>query len=220
MAEISALQKLLVWLSPAFPVGAFAWSAGLETVIAQGAITDSTSTRNWIEGALAHGGLRTDAVLLALAHRAHADATALRDLANLAVALTPASERLAEIESTGEAFSVAARAWPSEIYARLPQPCPYAIAVGAIAAAHDIDLLETLIAFLTATAHGQISVAVRLIPLGQTDGLKIMAALEPLIETVSIAAAKATLADLGSIAYAADIAQMRHETLETRIFRS
>jgi len=220
MAELSALQKLLVWLSPAFPVGAFAWSAGLETVIAQGAMTDSASTRNWIEGALAHGGLRTDAVLLALAHRAHADTAALRDLADLAAALTPASERLAEIETTGEAFTAAARAWPSDVYARLLQPCPYAIAVGAIAAAHHIDRLETLTAFLTAAVHGQISVAVRLIPLGQTDGLKIMAGLEPLIETVAIAATKATLADLGSIAYAADIAQMRHETLETRIFRS
>src|SRR5438067_713097 len=86
-----------------------------------------------------------------------------------------------------------------------------AFPVGAIAAAHDIAVLETLTAFVTAAVHGQISVAVRLIPLGQTDGLQVMAALEPLIETVSIAAVNATLADLGSIAYAADIAQMRHE---------
>ena len=220
MVETAALQKLLIWLSPAFPVGAFAWSAGLESVIAERIVTDAAGTRNWIEGALAHGGLHIDAVLLGHAYRACADRQALRDLADLAAALTPAFERLAEIETTGDAFVIAARAWPSDVYARLPDPCPYAIAVGAVAAAHAIDLTQTLVAFLTAAVHGQVSVAVRLVPLGQTDGLQVMAALAPQIEAIAAAATNATLADLGSIAYAADIAQMRHETLPTRIFRS
>ena len=102
----------------------------------------------------------------------------------------------------------------------MPEPCPYPIAVGAVAAAHQIDLADTLLAWLTATVHGQVSVAVRLVPLGQTDGLRVMSALEPRVAELAQAAASATLADLGSIAYAADIAQMRHETLATRIFRS
>lgn len=220
MVDQSGLQKLLVWLSPAFPVGGFAWSAGLESAIAEGRVTDSATTQNWIDGGLCHGGAWTDAILLAEAFRACADHNQLAELADLAIALTPARERLAEITTTGEAFIVAARTWPSGGYARLPHPCPYAIAVGAIAAGHEIGLEETLAAFLTANVHAQVSVAVRLVPIGQTQGLRIMAAIESTIAALASNAAIATLTDLGTIGYAADIGQMRHETLETRIFRS
>lgn len=215
MTEPAALQKLLTWLSPAFPVGAFAWSAGLESAIADRTVSDSTALQNWLEGTLSHGGLKTDAIFLAQAWKKE---TPLRDLADLTIALTPARERLAETTITGDNFVIAAKAWPAEL--DLPQPCPYPIAVGAIARAHAIEIEDALLAYLTAAVHSQVSVAVRLVPLGQTDGLKVMAALEPRVAAVAKAAATATLADIGSIAYATDIAQMRHETLEPRIFRS
>lgn len=246
MTAPAALQKLLIWLSPAFPVGAFAWSAGLETAILEGRTTGSASVQNWIEGALVHGGIRTDAILLAQAWRASrldietptpkpsplrggiegggvAGGNLLAPLANLAdlcLALTPSTERHKETLLTGESFVTAARTWPSDVYAKLPDPCPYPVAVGAIASAHDIDLGDALIGYLTAAIHTQVSVAVRLVPLGQTDGLTIMAALEPQIAALATEAAAATLDDIGGMGYAADIAQMRHETLESRIFRS
>lgn len=220
MTEPAALQKLVTWLSPAFPVGAFAWSAGLETAIAQRAVTDSTSLQNWIAGSLAHGGIRTDAILLAHAHRAAGDAAQLQELADLGLALTPSRERWMETSLTGDAFARAAVHWGADAMPPLPETCPYPIAVGALAAAHGIGLADTLLAWLTATVHGQISVAVRLVPLGQSDGLRVMATLEPQVADLAAAAATAGLADIGAIAYAADIAQMRHETLEPRIFRS
>jgi len=220
MTESRSLQRLLTWLSPAFPVGAFAWSAGLETAIAAGVVTDSATTQDWIEGGLHHGSLFTDAILLAHAHKGADDGLALRDLADLCLALSPSAERHDEVTTTGNSFIIAARAWPSPVYDLLPSPCPYAIAVGAIAAAHEVDIKDTLLAFLTAAVHGQISVAIRLVPLGQTAGLSVMAALEPVIEALAERASKAPLEDIGTIAYAADIAQMRHETLHTRIFRS
>ena len=215
MTEPAALQKLLTWLSPAFPVGAFAWSAGLESAIADRTLTDSAALQNWLEGVLAHGGLKTDAIFVAHAWRGTLD---LQELADLAIALTPARERFAETTITGDNFAIATKAWPAEL--TLPQPCPYPIAVGATAKAHGIGLEDTVLAYLTAAVHSQISVAVRLVPLGQTDGLRVMAALEPRVAALAKTAATATLADLGSIAYATDIAQMRHETLEPRIFRS
>lgn len=220
MSEAAALQRLLTWLSPAFPVGAFAWSAGLETAIAEKLVTDAGSLQNWVGGNLAHGGIRTDAILLAHAHRAAGDPPLLRDLADLCLALTPARERHDETLVTGETFTIAAQAWPSRIYATLPKPCPYPVAVGAVATAHGIGRDDVLLGYLTATVHAQISVAVRLVPLGQTDGLRVMAALEPEVAALAAAASSATLAELGSIAYVADIAQMRHETLGPRIFRS
>lgn len=220
MTDPAALQRLLTWLSPAFPVGAFAWSAGLETAIADRRVSGAGSLRNWLDGAIAHGGLRTDAIFLAQGFIAHADAATLDELAQLYCALTPARERQAETQMTGEAFAIAARAWPSDVFARLPSPCPYPITVGAVAAAHGLPLPDTLLAFLTAAVHGQVSVAVRLVPLGQTAGLQVMATLEPDIAALARFAAGATITDLGAIGFAADIAQMQHETLEPRIFRS
>ena len=220
MSQSSALQKLVIWLSPAFPVGAFAWSAGLETAIADGRVRDATKLADWIKGALRHGGIRTDAILLAHAHRGFADSTELQELADLSLALTASRERWMETSVTGDSYVTATKVWPAETLVALPSPCPYPIAVGAIAAAHEIELCDTLLAWLTTTVHGQVSVAVRLVPLGQSDGLKVMAALEPAIAALAEAAAIAGLADIGGIAYAADIAQMRHETLEPRIFRS
>lgn len=220
MSDTLALQKLVTWLSPAFPVGAFAWSAGLETAIADGRVREATKLHDWVEGALKHGGIRTDAILLAHAHRRFGDMAALQDLADLSLALTASRERWMETSITGDSYVTATRAWPAEALAALPSPCPYPVAVGAIAGAHGIGLGDTLIAWLTATVHGQVSVAVRLVPLGQSDGLRVMAALEPAIAALAEEAATAGLADIGGIAYAADIAQMRHETLEPRIFRS
>lgn len=220
MAEPAALQRLLTWLSPAFPVGTFAWSQGLETAIAGGAVTDAASLKDWIGGSLAHGALRTDAILLAQAYRAENDAAALAELGGLGLALTAASEWYLEAALTGETFATAARAWPSDVFARLPQPCPYPVAVGAVAGAQQIGLEATLLGYLTAAVHAQVSVAVRLVPLGQTAGLQVMAGLEPAVAALAATAASASLDDIGGIAYAADIAQMRHETIGTRVFRS
>jgi urease accessory protein len=144
----------------------------------------------------------------------------LQELAELGLALTAARERWMETTVTGDSYVTATGAWGAEAMAALPSPCPYPIAVGAIAGTHGIGLGDTLLAWLTATVQGQVSVAVRLVPLGQSDGLRVMAGLEPMIAGVAEAAAAAGLADIGGIAYAADIAQMRHETLEPRIFRS
>ena len=220
MSASSDLQKLLTWLSPAFPVGAFAWSAGLEAAIVARTVHDRSTTQHWVEGNLTQGSIRNDAILLAHAHRAATDPTQLQDLADLCLALTPARERHDETTITGNAFATAAKAWPTPVLANLPAPCPYPIAVGAIASSHNIHLEATLLAWLTATVHGQVSVAVRLVPIGQSDGLTIMAALEPSIAATAALCQHAALDDIGAVAYAADIAQMSHETLTTRIFRS
>jgi urease accessory protein len=220
MSASSDLQKLLTWLSPAFPVGAFAWSAGLEAAIVARTVHNRATTQQWVESNLIHGSMRNDAILLSHAHRAANDTKQLKDLADLCLALTPARERHDETTITGGAFVTAARAWPTPVLANLPQPCPYPIAVGAISSGHGIDLAATLLAYLTATVHGQVSVAVRLVPIGQSDGLAIMAALEPAIASIAALCQHAALDDIGAVAYAADIAQMTHETLTTRIFRS
>ncbi len=215
-----ALQRLFAWFSPAFPVGAFAYSAGLETAISDGSVRTPAALSEWLRAILRHGAPTTDAILIAEAHRAAMDGEALAKLAELALALIPSPERRAETLSLGTSFRAAAAAWPETSGAVLPSECPYPVALGAIAGLSDLPLAAVLTGFLTALTQGQISVAVRLVPLGQTDGLRVLHGLEADIAAAAQKGETSDLDDLGAIGFAADIAAMAHETLNVRIFRS
>ena len=217
----SAQQRLLTWLSPAFPTGGFAYSAGLETAIATGTITNAATAEGldrW--GAAARRDAQPMRWSAAAAHRAFDDAEALRGCADLVLALTVSPERREELLATGDAFIAAVAAWPATAGASLPTPCPYPVAVAATAAAHGIEREATVLALLTATVAAQVSVAVRLVPIGQTAGSPLSRRWNPLSLPLAGWAGAAGLEDLGSIGYAADIAQMQHQLLPTRIFRS
>lgn len=209
--------KLLIWLSPAFPTGAFAYSHGLEWAIEQREIADETTLEAWLIDVIAHGSGRNDAILLRHAHRSARDPAALEDLAELALATAPSKERHNEALAQGQAFVLAAVPWhmPSS-----PHETPYAVAVGALAGAHGIPEDDTAAAYLQAFASNLISAAVRLVPLGQNAGLRVLAALEPVILTTAAETKTATLDDLGGCAFRSDIAAMCHETQYTRLFRS
>ena len=211
------MLRLLAWLSPGFPTGAFAYSHGLEWAVETGDIRDAVSLQTWLHDVLTNGSGRNDAILLRHAHRAAHDAAALKALAELAAAVSPSRERLAETVDQGSAFLRAARAWQCPL---LPDRIAYPVAVGALAGWHGIDADVTTAAYVQAFASNLISAAVRLVPLGQTAGLRVLAALEPVILHTADATADATLDDLGGCAFRADLAAMRHETQYTRLFRS
>jgi urease accessory protein len=216
----------MIWLSPAYPVGGYSYSHGLEWTVEAGKVGDAATLGAWIEDVLAHGAGRSDAIFLAEAWRAFAagDAGALELAAELAAALAPSAERRLETLAQGTAFLAATlAAWPKpelEALAAEGREVAYPIAVGAATAAHGLPLVETAQAFLQAFAANLVSAGVRLIPLGQSDGLRVLARLEPLIPRVVAGALGASLDDVGGAAIAADIASMRHETQYTRLFRS
>jgi urease accessory protein len=213
----ATLLRLLAWLSPSFPTGAYAYSHGIEWAVECGAITDGDTLREWLADILSHGSGRNDAILLRHAHRAAADAAALHELADLAAAIASSRERRMETQDQGTAFIAAAAAWqPPE----LPASVAYPVAVGALAGSHRIDEDATAAAYLQAFAANLISAAVRLVPLGQSAGLRVLAALEPVILRVAEASRTATLDDLGGCAFRSDLAAMHHETQYTRLFRS
>ncbi len=215
-----ALLRLMAWLSPAFPVGGFAWSGGLERAVADRMVTDAGGLSAWLATLLAHGALWNDAVLFAEAWRRVDDEAGLADLADLGLALAGSAERHAETLSVGRAFVVAASAWPQAVLARLPQDVPYPVAAGAIAAAHGVPATEALAAYLHAALSQSVSAGIRLGVCGQAEGVAILAGLEEAIATVSARAAAGTLDDLGGAAVRADIASLRHETQHSRLFRS
>lgn len=218
MTEPAALLRLLTWLSPAFPVGMFGWSHGLEQAIADGRVTDGDGLIAWISGLVEFGSGWTDAVLLAESHAAAGDPHRLRDVADLAAALAPSAERLAETMSQGNAFLKAVAAWPEALPS--PDQAPWPVAVGASCGLAGIAVEDALTATLHAFAGNLVSVALRAIPLGQTEGVRVMAAVEPVILATSARAARSALDDLGSAGLMSDIAAMRHETLQPRLFLS
>jgi urease accessory protein len=208
------LLRLFVWLSPAFPTGAYAYSHGLEWAVECRDITDGDTLRIWLTDVLIHGSGRNDAILLRHAHRAGSNHTALNDLA---AAIAPSRERRTETLDQGTAFVAAAFAWhPPE----LPKRVAYPVAVGALAGQHGVDEDTTTAAYLQAFAANLISAAVRLVPLGQSTGLRVLGALEPTILHIAAESHTATLDDLGGCTFRSDLAAMRHETQYTRLFRS
>lgn len=226
--EGARLLKLMTWLSPAFPVGAFSYSHGLEWAIEAGDVRDRAGLVEWIDALLAMGGLGSDAVFFARAHEAAEtrDDGRLRDAAELAAAFQPSRERRLESFSQGAAFVSAIRATaPTEALDRLKAcwdgPVAYSVAVGATAAGHGVERGPALAAFLHAGVANLVSAAVRLVPLGQTDGQIATAALLPAIEAAADAALAVTDAEeVGAAALAIDLLSMRHETQYTRLFRS
>jgi urease accessory protein len=220
-----ALYRLMAWLSPAYPVGAFSYSSGIEWAVESGDIKDAGTLKDWLATMLSDGGGFCDAVLFAHAHRAVEDEGELRDIAELAAALAPSKERHLETTAQGNAFVEATRAaWPCAALDRLKQswdgPIAYPVAVAVAAAGHDIPLGAALAAFLQALVANWVSAGVRLVPLGQTDGLRVVAALEPAVAATAQRALVTALDDMGASAFRADLASLRHETQYTRLFRS
>lgn len=219
------LLRLMTWLSPSFPVGAFSYSQGLEWAVEEGTVGDRETLQGWIAGILTHGSGRTDSALLVAAWRAVAsqDAARLAAVTELATALSPTAERALETEAQGAAFLAAARAgWP-EIDAHPTAPgraAPYPVAVGAVGAICAIPVEPVGRAYQHAIAANLVSAGLRLIPLGQSDGVRVLAALESTILAVGAEAAEAGLSGLGAFTPLADIASLRHETQYTRLFRS
>jgi urease accessory protein len=226
-AEQAALYRLMTWLSPSFPVGGFSYSSGIEWAVEAGDITDAASLRDWLAAMLTDGSGFCDAVLLAQAHRAVAaqDGAALREVAELAAALVPSRERQLETSTQGRAFiEIVRAAWDCDGLDRAVALCGgaivYPVAVGIVSAAHAIPLDAGLHAFLHALASNWISAAARLVPLGQTDSQRVLAALERVVAATASRAMQAGLDDLGSATFRADLASLRHETQYTRLFRS
>jgi urease accessory protein len=216
---------LLIWLSPAFPIGGFAYSHGLEWAHESGKVTDAASLRSWLADIIAFGAPRNDAILLAASWCAAQldDAGKLVELNALALALAGSRERYLETSTQGNAFAAAVRAaWPSDTlyYPQIHDDLAYPVSVGIAAAGHRLALAATLEAFVVSVVVQLVSAAVRLGSIGQTDAQQVIAALVPDCRAVAAFAASSGPEDLGSAAWHSDLCSLNHETQYTRLFRS
>ncbi|MCC9620886.1 urease accessory protein UreF [Thalassospira sp. MA62] len=226
----NGLMRLMTWLSPSFPVGAYTYSHGVEYAVEDGRVADAASLIKWVEGVLEFGAGRIDAVLFCAAWRAakNADEKALFDIGIDADCWRGTSEMALEATAQGRAFvSTVQKVWGDGILIRwadamraddrLPS---YPVAVGIAAAEADVPLRAALTAFLHAMAANLVSSAVRLVPLGQTDGVRSLTSLDYAVSIAVDHAMETEIADLGAAAPMVDWTSMKHETQYTRLFRS
>jgi urease accessory protein len=221
----AALYRLMTFMSPAYPVGAFAYSGGIEWAIEAGDIRDAATLCAWLRAMIGHGSIFCDAVIFAAVHRAvmGGDREALAAAAELAAAIAGSKERFLETTSQGQAFFALTRAaWPAPALDALAaiSPLAYPVAVAAACAGHSIAAAPALGAFLHGVVSNFVSAGVRLIPLGHTAGQRVLAALEATVAETANRALATAIADIGGATPRADIAAMRHETQYTRLFRS
>lgn len=215
-----ALLRLMAWLSPAFPVGGFAYSHGLERAVHDGLVADAGSLASWLGTLVEMGSGWNDAVLFAESWRQAREGGDLDEIAALAEALASSRERHTETMLQGAAFLKAAVAWPNPVLERLPAECAYCVAVGAIAGGNGIALQDALSAFLQTFFSNLVQAAIRLSVVGQREATTLLAGFEPLALSIAARAAHSTLDDLGGCAFVSDVMAMKHETQYSRLFRS
>jgi len=209
------ILTLTQWLSPAFPVGAFTYSHGLEVLVDAGTVCDAASFEAWLTDTIQHGAGQNDVILLAHAYKADT-VEALTEIDTFARALAPSAERLLETDQQGAAFARTAAA----IHDLNLSTLTYPVAVGRAARLQDLPLHDTARLFLHAFAANLTSAATRLVPLGQTEAQATIAAVIPLCQEVADQAVTLSLDDIAASTFASDIASMRHETQYSRLFRS
>lgn len=227
MTTDAALYRLMSWLTPAYPTGAFSYSHGLEYAVAERLVHDRERLVGFVATATASGAGKSDGALLAAAWRAAAadDRDALDDIAALAAAWRGTAETALESRAQGAAFLATTRAaWPHPLLDALALEhrgeLALPVAVGAAAAAQQVPLEATLTAYLHAFAANLVSAGVRLVPLGQSDGQRAIAALEATVAATADRVLKTPLERIGTAAPLIDWCSMRHETQYTRLFRS
>lgn len=203
--------RAVQYLSPAFPIGAFAYSQGLEYAISAGLVTDSNSLTDWLRAQILHGSARVDAVLIAHARQGDCD-----DLADLTYALAPSAERDLELREMGRAYAAQMAALTGSDFPALPLP----VAIGHSMRDLSVPTADILALFLQGFAAQMVSVGVRFIPLGQTAGQAVLAGLAGDILQLANWAAQADLDEIAASTIGADMAAMQHETMDVRIYRT
>ncbi len=223
MTEHDTLYRLLSWLSPSYPVGAFSYSHGLEQAVETGRVKTAADVTDWVGTVLLQGTGPVDGVLFREAYAATVveDWSRLEEIAILGNAFQATAEFALESRAQGNAFVKATlAAWPAAALRQLEDGAVYPVAVAVACAGHDIPVVTGLEGYFHAFAANLVSAAVRLVPLGQTDGQLAIAALAGTVARARQQALETPFEDIGSAAPLIDLYSMHHETQYSRLFRS
>jgi urease accessory protein len=222
--EHPGLLRLLQLASPMLPVGAYAYSQGLEWAVESGWVRDEASAAGWIGGVLGQGPAQLEAPVLARLYRAWAndDLAQVHHWSRYLDAARESGELQAEARQLGESLAVlltqlgveAARDWKEIEYAGFPT-------MFALAAMHyRVPLPETALGYLWAWCENQVAAAMKLVPLGQAAGQRILSALIGQLPAAVERGLALTDDEIGVLTPRLAIGSARHETQYTRLFRS
>jgi urease accessory protein len=218
--------RLLSWLSPSFPNGAYSYSHGLEWAVEAGHVYDRSSLVDWLEADLCYGSGRNEAIFFTEAYRCAIDdeRANLMQVAEVAAASRGTPEFALESSQQATAcLNTLRQVWPDpvlDVFREIQVQPALAVVLGARTAMEGIPAGVALPAFLHSYVANLAIAGVRLIPLGQTDGQLAIAELEYAVLSASAKGACATLDDLGSAGFMVELASIAHETQYTRLFRS
>jgi len=223
--ENGALLRLLQLASPSLPVGAYSYSEGLEYAVEQRTVTDAATLRKWLEDALQYGSVRVEAAVLVRAYDARiADKdNAVRYWNEWLTAARESEEiRLQNHEMGRALLKLLAELDPPPrgISSLLAQPCNFAVAFAIAAANWNIMRDAAIVGYLQTWTANMINAGVKLIPLGQTAGQRLLWDLQSTIESAARAAVTVADEDLAVANWGQALASMRHETQYSRLFRS
>ena len=203
-------QLLLSWFSPNFPIGSYNFSHGLEAAIDMNFVNDIVSLENWITYLISYGSGRNDSILLSNTYQG-------KKINDLAFALCTSKERWVETKQLGNAFCKNINEnWSFNIGNNLAYP----VAVGKAGAFFKIPLEQLLITFIQSFVSNLVNVGIKHIPLGHSDGQKILIKLLPTIKELALSYKDYDIDDVGTSAFISDLTSMYHETLKNRIYQT
>ncbi|NEP90159.1 MAG: urease accessory protein UreF [Okeania sp. SIO2C2] len=227
------LLCLLQLASPALPVGAYSYSEGIEILVTTGKISDYDSLKNWLIDCLKFGSIRLEAALIVRAYREtnSGNLQLLNNWNNWATAVKETEElRLQSLQMGRTLIRLFTNIQPylstelmSFVQKKLETEtdfCNFAIAYGLISASWQIEIETAILGYLHSWATNLVNAGVKLIPLGQTVGQKLLWELQNQIVLSAKEILKLKDDELNSCSWGLSLASMAHEVQYTRLFRS
>lgn len=222
-SEAFGLLNLLQLASPALPVGAYSYSEGIEALVEQQVIRDRDSLYTWLNTELCYGSIRIETAMMLRAYQA----TKTADWEKVVFwnAWLSASRETLELRLSSEQMGQSLLKLINDLEPSQPQPqalnpCNYAIAFGIAANRWQIDPDTATLAYLQAWTTHLIGAAVKLIPLGQTTGQRLLWELRDRLLATASEVRSLQDTDLNSCNWGLSLASMTHETQYMRLFRS
>ena len=218
------LLRILHLASPALPIGAFHFSQGLEYAVEAGWVKDEIDALDWIGGVARDAIATLDLPVLLRLHRACllGDADSLQRWSRFLLAARETEELRAEDRHMGAALARILRELGAgdSLSNQHPAELGYAAMFAVACTRWNIPENEALPAYAWTWAENQVLAAVKLVPLGQTAGQRILHSLVPLLERLATQALNIEDEDIGACAIMQGLASARHESQYTRLFRS
>jgi len=218
----NALLRLLQLSSPSLPIGAYAYSQGIESAVHSQIICDEMTALDWLNSVLINGLASNDLALITHAYQSwqDSDLDSITELSQLSLAIRETSELKEEDRHLAKALLRLAEPlgleYPVEIKTSASYPVVYAYFI------HNwsISLEDALLAFAWSWLENQIAAMIKLVPLGQTQGQKLLLAMDKSLSTAVKKSLTVPVSRIGSSLPNLAILSSQHEIQYSRLFRS